>query len=89
MGKDEWVRFGWEASDPDTLLLDHKLSVKGFLLPTDELVCVKDFSALTSEGTSDDGFDCFKSTYLDEQGKKRPMFLLTESWFMVFRSPRW
>jgi hypothetical protein len=30
MGKDEWARFGWEASDPDTLLLDHKLSVKGF-----------------------------------------------------------
>lgn len=74
-----------------SLLVAEKFGVEHFnmlrtidgLIAEDELVCVSDFNALTSEGSSDACFDCIKSTYLDERGRKQRTYLLTESGFML------
>jgi Rha family phage regulatory protein len=53
------------------------------LIGEEDLVCVKEVGRLTSESSSDEGFDCIKSEYLNDQRKRQPMYLLTESGFML------
>jgi len=53
------------------------------LIEENELIVQDKVSENTSVCASDDGFDCLQSTYLDEQGKKRPMYLLTEVGFAL------
>jgi Rha family phage regulatory protein len=74
-----------------SLLVAEKFGVEHFhllraidgLIAEDELICVKDFNASTSGCVDQDCFDCVKSDYLDSHRQRRPMFLLTESGFML------
>jgi Rha family phage regulatory protein len=74
-----------------SLLVAEKFGVEHFhllrtidgLIAEEELVCVNEVGQSTSGLSSDESFDCVKSTYLNEQRKKQPMYLLTESGFML------